>query len=701
MEDIKLFKVKKRKLKNTLNREFLELITLSCLILFSAIIGSNNYLLSHTIMECYIIIVTFSIGIIALNTYEMVPCNYYIFLGTAYAFLGVFLLLYEMTFMGKGIFTGNIKNLSLQFSLIARYIQGISFLLACRYFNKSIKPKRIFNIYLISTIILFLLIFYFKIFPICFVYGVGKTLFYITNQYILVVIIIAALAALISKRKYLNYNVFMLMFVAISAILMENILSTFFTYDQGIYAMGEHILQLFSCYLIYKAICLISFKDPYKFLFYELSGLNDELKLKNIKLNKINDELIYKDLERKKSEEALRESEERYRKLVQGLPDAVLVHKDNKVIFANIAAAKLIGLESPQQVIGKDIMGFVHQDYRDIAKESMGKTNEENYFTPRIEIKITKPDESEVEIESETTDLLYNGERAKLTVYRDISERKRGENSIVLLNDAIEYDKLKTEFFANISHELRTPLNVIFGALQLLDVYAEKKSVTEESIKTKKYIKVMKQNCYRQLRLVNNLIDITKIDSGYFQLNLENYNIVNVVEEITLSVADYIEQKFISIEFDTEIEEKIMSIDADKIERIMLNLLSNSIKFTNAGDYIYVNIYDKDKSVIISVRDTGIGIPEGKLELIFERFRQVDKSLLRNNEGSGIGLSLVKSLVELHGGKISIVSEYGKGSEFIIELPVNVLPEKEACFSANSENGNIETINIEFSDIYS
>lgn len=210
----------------------------------------------------------------------------------------------------------------------------------------------------------------------------------------------------------------------------------------------------------------------------------------------------------------------------------------------------------------------------------------------------------------------------------------------------------------------------------------------------------MKQNCYRLVRLVNNLIDISKFDSGYFKLNLHNHNVVNVVEDITLSVADYAKNKGIQLIFDTDIEEKEMAIDLDKIERIILNLLSNSIKFTDKGGQILVSLIDKDNKIQISIKDNGVGIPKDKLNVIFERFGQVDKTLARNKEGSGIGLSLVKSIVDMHDGTIKVLSEFGNGSEFIIELPVRLVEEEQVSDGRLYES-KVEKINIEFADIYS
>jgi two-component system CheB/CheR fusion protein len=272
-----------------------------------------------------------------------------------------------------------------------------------------------------------------------------------------------------------------------------------------------------------------------------------------------------------------------------------------------------------------------------------------------------------------------------------------------LLDETLLLESLKTEFFSNLSHELRTPLNVILSALQLLDIYENSSDISDKEKKVKKYRNIMKQNCYRQLRLVNNMLDITKLDAGFFELTLQKCNIVSIVESVSLSVAEYIKSKSIELIFDTDIEECIMPCDPEKIERVILNLLANSIKFTKPGGDISVNMYDKGENVIISIKDTGIGIPKEKLNIIFDRFRQVDRSLTRNQEGSGIGLSIVKSLVELHGGTISVLSEYGKGTEFIIVFPVSVLDEEnDICEIFEDESQErIERIHIEFSDIYS
>lgn len=206
------------------------------------------------------------------------------------------------------------------------------------------------------------------------------------------------------------------------------------------------------------------------------------------------------------------------------------------------------------------------------------------------------------------------------------------------------------------------------------------------------------------LRLINNLIDSTKIDAGYFEPNMVNCNIVNVVEEITLSVAEYIKSNNLNLIFDTDIEEKIIACDLDKIERIILNILSNAVKFTSSDGNIFVNMFDGEEFITITIEDTGIGIHKDKLDIIFDRFRQVDRSFTRNHEGSGIGLSLVKSLVEMQGGTISVESKLGVGTKFAIKLPVKLIDnsksKKIAKLLHNNLSGHVERIKIEFSDIY-
>lgn len=410
-------------------------------------------------------------------------------------------------------------------------------------------------------------------------------------------------------------------------------------------------------------------------------------------------------------QKAIEESEIRYKTLVELSPDAIYVHYDGKIIFTNNRGAQILGFNDSQEVYGKSIWRFTPSYEIKKVERSIELVKTKKINTPIREQKIIRNDGSIIDVEISTASIKYNGKGAILNIMREVTKRKKMEENLqrtinenkLLLEQTLEYDRLKTEFFSNISHELKTPLNIILGGIQLIKGLEENHIECENYKFFGKYINMMRQNCYRLLRLINNIIDITKIDTNYLSVDLKNHNIVSVVEDITMSVAEYINDTGIKLVFDTDREERIIACDVDKIERIILNLLSNAIKYTANNGSIFVNIFDKYDKVIISIRDTGTGIPKDKLQVIFERFRQGDPLLTRKKEGSGIGLSLVKGLVEAHDGNITVNSELGKGSEFIIELPIKVADDDIYVYEDLSitNDEKVERINVEFSDIYS
>ncbi len=272
----------------------------------------------------------------------------------------------------------------------------------------------------------------------------------------------------------------------------------------------------------------------------------------------------------------------------------------------------------------------------------------------------------------------------------------KDEKAINILQKTIS---IQDEIYSNVSHELKTPLNVIFSANQIMNMYLTNDELFDKT-KFIVYNNNIKQNCYRLIKLINNIVDLTKKNSGNFNINIINGNIVETINNIVQSVSEYTKDKGLQISYTANVEEKIMAYDPNLIERIMLNLISNAIKFSNDGKQIYVKVVDNNRNVEISVKDEGIGIDKKHLDSLFIRFYRANKSLSRNTEGSGIGLSLVKSLVELHDGTIQVESELGKGSTFKIILPARITENQEQNAKTINNESKIEMINIEFSDIY-
>ena len=372
--------------------------------------------------------------------------------------------------------------------------------------------------------------------------------------------------------------------------------------------------------------------------------------------------------------------------------------------------------DSLEHIIFKDMNG-VYLDCNDSflkdlklkREDVIGKSSSNIYGLSEIEASIQK---SDLEVIKEKKRKIYNEEitiDGQVREFEVIKEPfwdsyKNLVGIIVTGRDVThrrEIEKMQQEFFANISHELRTPLNLIFGSLQLIK--SVEKEVLEKRNSLNKYIDIIDQNSKRLLKLVDNLIDSTRMKCGYYEYNPKNYDIVSFVENISMSVADFAKQNNIDLIFDTDVEEKIMAFDLEKLERIMLNLLSNSIKYNKAQGQIEVLLNDCNDTFVIRVKDTGVGIPSDKLMYIFERFRQVENRFNKSTEGSGIGLSLVKDLIEIQGGTIEVKSELGVGSEFIIKLPVKILSDDsniDKVYFNNDYHDLVKRMNIEFSDIY-
>ncbi|NFD29995.1 PAS domain-containing sensor histidine kinase [Clostridium botulinum] len=432
---------------------------------------------------------------------------------------------------------------------------------------------------------------------------------------------------------------------------------------------------------------------------YYVNIQKEDLRQKEEEVSILANKLGQKEIQKRNMEQLLIKNENCYNLLINNSKDAILVHRYGKIIFANERLKQMLGYKKEYNFEDIDIKSLIPKDEYNIIKNKLENLYHGSENVVRFQHNVIN--NKEKTIQNTSTYVIYDGIPTIFSILHDVTSKIQVEKleqdvkkNIELLNESREYNKLITEFLSNISHELKTPLNVIFTAVQLLGFY--EKDVDYE--KQDKYLKLIKQNCYRLMKLINNLLDTTKLDSGYLKLNLVNYNIVNLIEEITLSVTSYAESKGINIIFDTNVEEKIIAVDTDKIERIILNLLSNSIKFTNAGGNIFVNVKDCGENVYVHVKDTGVGIPSDKLESIFERFFQVDKTLKKNKEGTGIGLHLVKSFVEMHNGTVTIKSELGQGTEFIIKLPAVVCEEQIKSKNIIYE-ANIERINMEFSDI--
>ncbi|WP_297712319.1 HAMP domain-containing sensor histidine kinase [Clostridium sp.] len=286
-------------------------------------------------------------------------------------------------------------------------------------------------------------------------------------------------------------------------------------------------------------------------------------------------------------------------------------------------------------------------------------------------------------------EVLYND----LMIKSNILEEKLAE-----LKRKNEEDEIKKELLANISHEFKTPVNVIYSAIQMQDMKRECNDINE----ILKFNSVIKQNCYRLIRLIDNFIDSSKLTEQNYKLNLKCLNIVSVVENTTMSILSFAEMKGIEIVFDTEEEEFFVLADKDLIERSILNILSNSIKYNKQNGVISVFVGLREEKVIVEVEDSGIGIPKEKQKYIFNRYERIKASKDGYKEGSGLGLNIVQEIVKKFNGEIKLESEEGVGTKITLIIPKVEYDEEmyeDYYNDVNFKNDIMQKVDLEMSDI--
>ncbi len=291
--------------------------------------------------------------------------------------------------------------------------------------------------------------------------------------------------------------------------------------------------------------------------------------------------------------------------------------------------------------------------------------------------------------------ITYDANGRPLKMYgagTDITKRKELELQLQ------EKNQLIIDFFANISHEFKTPLAIILLAIDLINIHFDQANCQFKD-KIRYDVSVMKQNVHRMLKLISNLLDLTKIDAGFMAERLQGTDITKTIRGLVDSVKYFALDKGISVQYAESCDVHFVSLDNEKLERIILNLLSNAIKYTHMNGQISVSLKTDYNRILIAVCDNGEGIPEDKQAIIFERFRRVNTTMTRDCDGCGIGLSLSKALVELMNGRIWLNSTPGKGSTFFVELPV--VEAKEGAENLVVEGLPVQKkVEMEFSDIF-
>lgn len=410
------------------------------------------------------------------------------------------------------------------------------------------------------------------------------------------------------------------------------------------------------------------------------SGARDYLMKGNIKrlIPSVERELREAEVRRKRrqAEEALHDSEARKAAIFDAALDSIIsVDNDGKVIEFNPQAEKTFGYNR-DAVIGRQIDELIiPRALRARHREALTRyltTGRAFLVGRRVELTAMRRDGSEFPVELSLTSIPTKSEPIFTAYIRDLTEQKKQEQirerSRELEEQNLrvqEANRLKSDFLANMSHELRTPLNAVIGFAEVL-VDGKAGPVNAEQ---QEYLHDILNSGQHLLQLINDVLDLAKIEAGKMELEPETFAIKPITDEVCAIMSPIASKRNITITFEAPAENVAARLDILKFKQILYNLLSNAVKFSHDDGEVKLAINVRAQQLRIQVSDGGIGIKEEDLPRIFREFEQLDSGASRRFAGTGLGLALTKKLIELHQGSIEVASEFGKGSTFSITLP--------------------------------
>ncbi|QOX78774.1 PAS domain S-box protein [Trichlorobacter lovleyi] len=371
-------------------------------------------------------------------------------------------------------------------------------------------------------------------------------------------------------------------------------------------------------------------------------------------------------------EQVIRESEARLRSITDSAQDAILMmDAQGAITFWNPAAEQILGYHA-DEALGKDLHAFLApsrymQAYHD-ALPGFVRSGEGTVIGKTIELAARRKDGQEIMVSLALSSVLLHGAWHAVGILRDITEIKHYQEELLEARHSAEAaNRAKSEFLANMSHEIRTPMNGVVGMAQLL-------RYTQPTREQEEYLDNLELSCKNLLELINDILDLSKIESGKLELESAVFSLRSCIQEVISNQASRIEQKGLQLlnAIDDQVPEQVVG-DSLRFKQILLNLLGNAIKFTEAGSITISGTLSARQETgctfRLVVNDTGIGMTGETLQRIFNSFEQADSSTTRIYGGSGLGLTICRRLTELMGGRIWAESVFGTGSTFFLELP--------------------------------
>lgn len=612
------------------------LVKTTAVLLFMLVMYFLNPLMSKKIIIIMNIVIIFSIMFFSIITFSFSENGFFSISAFCYISIGILKIIELIYYNGSAGFISNIGKLieTLYIFIVVRYFRESFGLI-----SKAIKDKKIdYFMFTLTVIIFFLslinynsnLNFYYKILILFMFFD---TIYYISRFPM-------------KLKNQINY-----FSVAVVALFISNGV-TFFIFLDGIeIEILRECSSFFAYFLIYLAFSYKLLNKPSENLFTELHNRKQMLE-------EINNEINFKNLDLEKKQMELKNDENIFKNIYFNIAiPLAIINKENRIIYINNKFKDISGKENIREIINKNIFTFV--DIIDFLKNLKGNLDEK-YIVENVVMKNNRKKVFNVNVIKMEKD-------ENILIFHDITREKRIEEIKKDYEKKIIEEKMKNDFLSNISHDIKAPINVIYSALQLENMLIKEEKIEE----LKKYNHINKENILTISRLTNNLIDSSKLSNNYLNPNMETLNIVELIEDSCNCFVEYIKNKNLKFCFDTEEEELYIRCDRELMERIVINIISNSIKYTFEGE-ITVRIYVKNKKVIIEFKDTGIGISEELMASVFNKYSIGKKSLNEFYKNTGIGLYVVQNLVKIQRGTIRLTSKENVGTtiavEFLLEL---------------------------------
>jgi len=588
-----------------------------------------SYTLFHSLAEIMTVIIGFGIFMVAWNSRKFTINKYFIFLGIAFAFIALLDLLHALAYKGLGVFIYSPgSNLATQLWLAARYLQGLSFLIAPFFIGKTLKISKIATSYIILSALLLLSILWIPIFPVAYIDGQGLTLFKEISELIICLFYTISLILLYRKKRSFNRQVFRLLIAALILSIVSELMFMIYVGVYDSFNLTGHLLRILSFGLLYLAFIEIGLRKPYAILFKEL----------------------------KDSEVNYQLSEEKFRTIFNNATVGIVMTNLNGKI-----------IESNRRFINK--LGYSKEDLLKLSLPDLGN-KKDNTLTDKEFQEIKDGDLDYYEFEKcyykKNGEILWG--ETSVSLIKDANNKP--QNFLWVIRDVTQSKEMKNaklEFVSLASHQLRTPLTSVRLATELLLRGVGGSLDSQQN----KYLQEINNSANLMSNMIRDLLNVSRVEMGTITIKLEPLNLVNnfnqIIEELQLQV----KAKNLNLTKDYSSNLPTVFFDHQILRMIFENILTNAICYTPANGSINIKVSPEENSVLLSISDTGCGIPESNKEQIFEKQFRAETAKEINPNGNGLGLYIVKSVAEKAGAKIWFESKEGQGTTFYVSIPTN------------------------------